>query len=212
MKVFRLDEAAALLPTIRPLVDEMLQARRDLAIDLLEADAAQRMPPDHSGKGRTSLIEERARDHQMRIVETVEKIHSYGCIVKDVDLGLVDFPALRGGQLVELMLEERRTVDRVLARSRRGILCAPPAQAGRRSRGAPVSRVLYRSTSGDDHLSGASVTGRLVRRAVGSGGPPALLPAIPTVLLRVGFAQPASSDAAGALLPHHFTLTVRPKT
>jgi hypothetical protein len=102
MKVFRLDEAAALLPTIRLLVDEMLQARRDLAIDLLEAEAAQRMPPDHSGKGRTSLIEERARDHQRRIVELVEKIHSHGCIVKDVDLGLVDFPAMRGGQLVNL--------------------------------------------------------------------------------------------------------------
>jgi hypothetical protein len=101
MKVFRLDEAAALLPTIRPLVDEMLQARRDLAIDLLEADAAGRMPAEHSGK-RTGLIEERARDHQMRIVELVEKIHSYGCIVKDVDLGLVDFPAMRGGQLVNL--------------------------------------------------------------------------------------------------------------
>jgi hypothetical protein len=102
MKVFRLEEAAALLPTIRPLVDEMLQARRDLAIDLLEVDAAQRMPPEHPGRGRTGLIEERARDHQMRIVELVEKIHSYGCIVKDVDLGLVDFPALRGGQLVNL--------------------------------------------------------------------------------------------------------------
>jgi hypothetical protein len=102
MKVFGLDEAAALLPTIRPLVDEMLQARRDLAIDLLEADAAQRMPAEHSGSTRTSLIEERARDHQMQIVELVEKIHSYGCIVKDVDLGLVDFPALRGGQLINL--------------------------------------------------------------------------------------------------------------
>jgi hypothetical protein len=102
MKVFRLEEAAALLPTIRPLVDEMLQARRDLAIDLLEADAAQRMPAEQPTAGRTRLIEERARDHQMRIVELVEKIHSYGCIVKDVDLGLVDFPALRGGQLVNL--------------------------------------------------------------------------------------------------------------
>jgi hypothetical protein len=102
MKVFRLEEAAALLPTIRPLVDDMLQARRDLAIDLLEVDAAQRMPAEQPGSGRTRLIEDRARDHQMRIVELVEKIHSYGCIVKDVDLGLVDFPALRSGELVNL--------------------------------------------------------------------------------------------------------------
>jgi len=33
--------------------------------------------------------------------------------------------------------------------------------------------------------------------------------AIPTVLLQVGFAWPAPFGAAGALLPHHFTLATR---
>ena|SRR5687767_8487272 len=39
--------------------------------------------------------------------------------------------------------------------------------------------------------------------------PPALRPAAPLclVLLRAGFTEPASHLAAGALLPHHFTLT-----
>lgn len=102
MKVFRLEDATALLPTIRSLANQMTQARRDLAIGLLEVDAAQRMAPEHAGGGRAATLAERAREQQMRIIELLEKIQSFGCIVKDIDLGLVDFPALRGGELVNL--------------------------------------------------------------------------------------------------------------
>ncbi len=81
-------------------------------------------------------------------------------------------------------------------------------------RGAPVSRVLFRrQTGGSDHLSAASVAERLMRRLVGSGGQPAPPKRrFPTVLLQVGFARPAPFGAAGALLPHHFTLTAPSRT
>jgi hypothetical protein len=102
MKVFRLEEANALLPTIRPLVAEILEARRDIAIGLLEAQAAERMPAQAASSGRSQARIDRARDLQARIVELVEQIQSVGCTVKDLDLGLVDFPALRGGQLINL--------------------------------------------------------------------------------------------------------------
>lgn len=102
MKVFRLEDANALLTTIRPLVAELLQARRDLAIGMLEADAAERMVAQAGAGGRAHSLAERARDLQGRIQELIEQIQSVGCIVKDLDLGLVDFPALRGGQLINL--------------------------------------------------------------------------------------------------------------
>jgi hypothetical protein len=102
MKVFRLEEAAALLPTIRPLVAGMLEARQELAIGLLEIEAARRMQTERQDGTRAATLVEHARAVQLRIVELVEKIHGYGCIVKDVDLGLIDFPSLRGDQLVNL--------------------------------------------------------------------------------------------------------------
>ena len=32
----------------------------------------------------------------------IEQIHEFGCVVKDLDAGLIDFPALRQGQEVFL--------------------------------------------------------------------------------------------------------------
>src|SRR5579872_5862251 len=48
-----------------------------------------------------------------------------------------------------------------------------------------------------------------MRHAVGSGRAARAASGNPTVLLRVGFARPTPLGAAGALLPHHFTLTAR---
>ena len=98
MRIFRLEEANALLGTIRPLINELVNSRRDLAIGLLEVDAAQRMGHEPVAAGRASTLANRARDLQARILALVDQIQSNGCTVKDMDLGLVDFPALRGGQ------------------------------------------------------------------------------------------------------------------
>ena len=101
MKTFRLEEANALLPTLRPLVEKMLRHRRDLAIALLEADVAQGIEAE-SGAQSVTLRRGRARQLQQQLLETVEAIQGHGCTVKDLDLGLVDFPAFRGGELVNL--------------------------------------------------------------------------------------------------------------
>src|SRR3990172_4399283 len=72
----------------------------------------------------------------------------------------------------------------------------------------PVSRVLYphRASGSGDHLSGAAVTRRLKRPTRGRSQASPQSPYL--ALLRVGFAQPAGHPAAGALLPHRFTLTL----
>lgn len=102
MRIFRLEEATALLPKLRPLLEELVRARRDLAIGLLEVDAVQRMHTEPTASGRASTLANHARDLQSSVVGLVEEIQEHGCTVKDLDLGLVDFPALRGGQLVNL--------------------------------------------------------------------------------------------------------------
>ena len=102
MKIFRLEEANALLPTMRPLLEKMLRKRRDLAIALLEADVARGLNPDASGGQVTALHNSKAHELQTELLQLVDAIQQHGCVVKDLDLGLVDFPALRGGQLVNL--------------------------------------------------------------------------------------------------------------
>jgi hypothetical protein len=102
MKVFRLEEATALLPLVRPLVAELVESRRDLAIGLLEVEAAVRMQSEPATSGRAATLSERIRKVQQRIIELLEKIQSNGCVVKDIDLGLIDFPAMRGDRLVNL--------------------------------------------------------------------------------------------------------------
>ena len=102
MRIFNREEAVALLPRLRILVVELLAARRALAIALLEEQTAQRMRPTPGAAGREQAGAEQLHEAQLRIVERVEKIESHGCVVKDVDLGLVDFPALQGEELVNL--------------------------------------------------------------------------------------------------------------
>ena len=92
MRLFTLDEANALLPRIRPLVDELWEKRRELAIVQLEYEM--RAVP----RGHAPRIGER-RDE---IVRLIERIEHFGCIVKDIDLGLIDFPSARGGRTVYL--------------------------------------------------------------------------------------------------------------
>ena len=102
MKIFKLEEATALLPIIKPALEKLARRRRDLAIAMLEADLARGFGHESSGGHDALLLQRDARQLQEEIVTLVEAIQRHGCIVKDIDLGLVDFPALRGGQLVNL--------------------------------------------------------------------------------------------------------------
>lgn len=102
LKVFRLEEANALLPVVRPLLEQLVRKRRDFAIKLLEADTAARMAGDAGGAQRAATQAKQAEQMHEEVVALIESVQKHGCIVKDLDLGLVDFPALRAGQLVNL--------------------------------------------------------------------------------------------------------------
>ncbi|MDQ2816672.1 MAG: DUF2203 domain-containing protein [Candidatus Eremiobacteraeota bacterium] len=102
MKVFRLEEANALLAVLRPLVHAMVDKRRDLAIKLLEADTAARMTRGADGAQRAATVARQAQELHAELSAAIDAVQKHGCTVKDLDLGLLDFPALRGGQLVNL--------------------------------------------------------------------------------------------------------------
>ena len=93
-RIFTKEEADALLPELRRVLGEMRQARREL----LEAQA--RLP---EARG----LERRALEEEIRfLLGTLEAnaryLASLGVFLKDLDQGLVDFPARIGGEIVFL--------------------------------------------------------------------------------------------------------------
>ncbi|MEO9171137.1 MAG: DUF2203 domain-containing protein [Candidatus Baltobacteraceae bacterium] len=106
MKSFSTERANALIPKLAPLVDELLLKRRDLAIKLLESD-----PGLHSGSApratrlagvRSPFPAPKFGELKSEIVRLIHRIESFGCIVKDIDLGTVDFPSTRDNEPVYL--------------------------------------------------------------------------------------------------------------
>jgi len=89
---------------------------------------------------------------------------------------------------------------------------APPfaVDAGHDIVSRPISRVLYPSREGrwPSLWDGGYPPPLATNPRTGPGSPSSSY----SVLLRVGFAQPAGHPTAGELLPHHFTLTPNPLT
>lgn len=106
MKLFSPERANALIPKIEPLVDDLLTKRRDLAIKLLENDTSLRgVPPQTASRLagiRPPFPPPRFGDLKSEIVRLIHRIESFGCIVKDIDLGLIDFPSTREGEQIYL--------------------------------------------------------------------------------------------------------------
>lgn len=105
MKLFSPEKANALIPKVTPLVEELWAKRRELAIKLLEAD-----PGLHERQNRESRLAgvrspfapRKFSELKAEIVRLINRIEGFGCIVKDMDLGLLDFPALREGRPIYL--------------------------------------------------------------------------------------------------------------
>jgi hypothetical protein len=107
MKFFSPEKANALIAKIAPLVEELLEKRRDLAIRLLESDPALHPAWPQGGSTRLAGLRSpfpapRFGELKSEIVRLIHRIESFGCVVKDIDLGLVDFPSTRHGEPVFL--------------------------------------------------------------------------------------------------------------
>jgi hypothetical protein len=102
---FTPDEANELLPTIRALAESMVERRR-AHLDALERQEQLETRIRGNGGGippaelaeAAAVVDREARE----LARIVDEIGEHGVQVKDVDEGLVDFPALRRGETVLL--------------------------------------------------------------------------------------------------------------
>ncbi len=105
MKLFSPERANALIPKLESLVGELLRSRTELAIKLLESGTALHGAEPHPtrlARPRSPFPPPRFGELKSEIVRLVHRIEATGVLVKDLDLGLIDFPALRGGREVYL--------------------------------------------------------------------------------------------------------------
>ncbi|HEU4345937.1 MAG TPA: DUF2203 domain-containing protein [Candidatus Binatia bacterium] len=101
-RLFTVDEANALLPVLRPLIDRILENIRRLKTKSETVIRQERLDPE-----APNLMDRLQNDGEIarligQVKGWVEEIHSHGCICKGVEQGLVDFPCLLGPEVVFL--------------------------------------------------------------------------------------------------------------
>jgi hypothetical protein len=99
------EEANAALADVRPLVERMVEQRR-AHVEALERQEELEGHIRGNGGGipPATLAETAAEVERLEreLARTVDEINEHGAQVKDFDEGLIDFPALRGGETVLL--------------------------------------------------------------------------------------------------------------
>ncbi len=113
-RYFTPDEANQELLEIRPLVEELVAHRREQQrLEATRFELAAKIAGNGGGIDANVLAEAEQAEQRERVevARCVNAIHGRGAIVKDVDEGLVDFPALRQGE--EILLCWRLGEDEV---------------------------------------------------------------------------------------------------
>ena len=104
-RYFTVEDANAALAEVRPLTEELVAHRRAL-VELQERQAAvtARIAGNggHVEPSELQEVQDRLDEAVAGIARCVARIHELGALVKDLDDGLVDFPARRGDEDVLL--------------------------------------------------------------------------------------------------------------
>ncbi|NOX63590.1 MAG: DUF2203 domain-containing protein [Chloroflexi bacterium] len=97
-RYFTVEEANALLPRLRALIDQLRAARK--AIIAARADLLPVLEAAIGNGGSQKAGDLLPYFRQME--EAFLAINQLGCEIKDMDYGLIDFPAIRDGRVVYL--------------------------------------------------------------------------------------------------------------
>lgn len=104
LKMFTLEEANRFLPMLQEWLRE-LQADRDAILALeVEIDTLE-LVTSKSDLGASAKLDRKVEEYTAlvnRFYARADKLHETGCLLKDLDLGLVDFYSLQNDHVVFL--------------------------------------------------------------------------------------------------------------
>jgi hypothetical protein len=104
-RYFTPEQANAALAEVRPLVERMVAHRRELVVAQARQErVAARIGGNGGGiePAELAALDEEVQRAADAIAECIDRIQTLGAQVKDLDAGLIDFPALRRGEEVLL--------------------------------------------------------------------------------------------------------------
>jgi hypothetical protein len=105
-RYFRVEQAERLLPEVRAAIQRAIDARKDYEDSEQQLQKALRRIAMLGGSiaDRDSIAADRMRRDQSAkaLNEAIGQIHEFGCLVKDLDMGLIDFPTRLNGREVLL--------------------------------------------------------------------------------------------------------------
>ncbi|MBI3953102.1 MAG: DUF2203 domain-containing protein [Chloroflexi bacterium] len=103
-RYFTPEEAAALIPQLSSILLEMQKDKSDLDAKEEELKEAQQRSKSNGHSQARELQAQRAALERLadKLNEGIARIGALGCQLKDIALGLVDFPAVREGKAVLL--------------------------------------------------------------------------------------------------------------
>jgi len=99
-RVFTVAEANSALHEVRPVVERLVSARtRMRELERTQGEIVTAIGGNGAGYAATDLNTAQAEFQKLAEVarECLQRLNELGVIVKDLDAGLVDFPARRGG-------------------------------------------------------------------------------------------------------------------
>ncbi len=97
-KLFTVKEANALLPRIRVLLETMFALRKETLAIRRDVWPVLEKAAGNGGNRQTSKLILLFNEFE----KLLNELHSFDCRLKDLELGVVDFPALREGRKVYL--------------------------------------------------------------------------------------------------------------
>ena len=97
-RYFTLEEANSMLETVRPLVEEIMRIHAGIVRQQPEAWPAVERAAGNGGSRAASLLVPEFD----RLRALVHQVQGEGILIKDMGIGLLDFPSLRDGREVYL--------------------------------------------------------------------------------------------------------------
>ncbi len=104
VRLFTVDEANELLPRIEPLLRTLMGQFHTLDEKRREhAETVQRGTSNgHSLSSKLAAQQQELQELGQQLEDGVVELEKHGCTVKDLSIGLLDFPGRREGQVVNL--------------------------------------------------------------------------------------------------------------